>query len=964
MNISGFNTNFSDKVHKKNIETIHKQREKSYIKESKADKVTLNTLKLNDNKFSWDVAFKNMASGFIGQGKTIIKAMVQNPLATAGGIVGTTALVLAAPLIGISSAAVGTVFGAGFLLLGAGKTLGGLGKSVIHYVKNEKDQAEKDFKEIGEGAFDIASIAAPTVAGKAVKILNRSELGVIASNLPLVKNAQQFSSNLAAPVNSVIKYVKSFNFNNSVFTNIAKNYSKSANSPFAKNMSNFAPLKLINNFHNNLVSFSEKNTVKGIDFVNNLVDKFSPKHVIGSDFHGKKGSLAALASKNPNGKNLHINGDLVDKGQHAITAEQTNSRDVIKYVIDELPEAKLTYGNHEVQIGSTQENLATGYSDASKRIQVAQAKYKNLNDVLKKPSTNFYNEVLKPYGATGEGLEELVGQRLVKLYESKLEGINARQLAKVDGHPAIPESQKVLAELLLKQEKDGTWALKKGALTANKEFLQEVASKEFYRFYSNFGGNIDKATKSFAKLYGIKSDSLPLQKMIYGLKEFHSDFAQIKNRMHMFDVIKGGEKGDILLTHAGIPYQIDADGKTVLLPKAIFEAEEMAKQGKFSEGLMNKNLSPVYGGEANGELASFWFDRKDVTSEKIGNAYNEFNQAYTDATGKDINVSRTVIGHETRANGVLDPDTKAGWNNEFEHVLNNTDGVTTAGSIENGDLKVVNGKEMLQRRIVSAYDGKLTFADSAAGDAVDAKLGIIKPGEKETFIPGVGPAIESEEGVRNATKWRHGAGVQVQRDGSMRDLSVRNDGTKLYKSKPGDYIYEPETSKKWKEEFNQQLKTQPELRDTLQAKLEKYNNTNNSNLTLDEVSDSLMYYLQQNGKAESKVKDLLNKFYPDNYYHIEIAKPGELIAHALDNSSNMINPTLIKAKVNLLPTESIDDAIIKIMKNITSENHGISVIGAEKIDNSNIIRLSLGNGTDYTKALVAEITLDQAKSII
>lgn len=966
MNNVGLTTRFAGKIQQKKLEELQQKRNNNIkLPELKEDEAILSTKSArNDNKFTWNEAAKNFGKGFLDQGKSMVETMIKHPLATAGGMAACTGLIMAAPLVGISGVALGSALSVGFLGLGAGKAAIGVVKAINHYSKGEKDQAELDFKKIGEGTFDVTSIVAPAGGAKIFNIASRSELGILIQNTKVFKNLTNSTSLITKPIGSALKSLKSLTSGNSALKSLTKSYSNAVNSNFSQRMGETLPSKLINGFHNKLVDINQKETVKGIKFINDFIDKFNPKHVIGSDFHGKKGSLKALSSKNPNGKNLHINGDIIDKGQHPVTAEKTNTRDVIKYVNEKLPEAKITYGNHEFQVAATQENLHTSYGkdlkgvkksvSRAEYIEIAKAKYENLNAVLKKPSTNFYNEVLKPYEVSGEGLEEKVGQRLVNLFKSKLSKINETG--------KIPSSQKVLAEMVLKQDKNGKWILKNEAISGNKEFLQEVAAKEFYRFYSNFGGDIDKAAESFAKLYKISDDALPLQKMIYGLKEFHADFAKLKSNMHMFDIIKGGEKGDILLTHAGMPYYVNEASETVLLPKAILDAENKAQQGKFSQMIKDKNLSPVYGGEAEGDLNKFWFDRKDVTSDKIQQAYNEFNQLHAEQTGTSVNIKRGVIGHETRSNGLMDPTTE-GWNNEFEHLLNNTDGVKVKGSIADGDLEVTKGKKMLQRRIVSAYDGKLIMADSAAGDAVDGKMGLLKPGEKSTFIPGHGPAVQSGEEIKNAKKFRHGAGLQVQRDGRIRDVYVRNDGTSIYKSKPGDYIYESGILEQNHKALLERLNANPELKQKFDIALSEYNMSNSSNLTMDEVSNSIVYYSQQAGKAESKVKDLITKLCPDNYFDVHIADPLELIEKTLKNKNNMVAP-LIKANVSVSPNESIETAVVNLMKNITSENHGISVVGAKRIPGTNKIRLLLGNGADHSQALSAEISFKYAKNAI
>jgi len=948
--------------------------------------------KTNDNKFSWSEATKNIAKGFVSQGKEMLISIVKNPIAAAGAIGATTALVLAAPLIGISSMAIGTTMATGFLAVGTVKIIQGIKNAVNHYNKGEKDKAEKDFKTIGAGGFDIASIIVPAGLGKASKIIMSSELSNIIKASKLYQKPASIINSASQAIMPAFKSI------GRAFKPLTDKYISIINGQFASNLSKSLPAKAINGFHNKVIETSEAFTVKGIKVVNKAINKIFPKAVIGSDFHGKLGSLQALTSHNSNGKNAYINGDVMDKGPQPVTGETSNTRDVIKYINEKLPESKITYGNHEVQVASTRENLAKTNIDlkvkgnkthverreaahntgkvstiktqtgagieimdkefASEYAKVAKAKYKNLDGMLRKPSTSFGEQVLEPYGIIGDDeIGKTVGQKLIKTYERKIEKLNQGM--------SLPEGQTVIAESVLKN-KNGVWQ-SRGINLDNPTpedliFLRQLAGKELYRHYANNGGDVQKTIQTFSKLYGISDENLTLQKMAIGLKEFNSDFIKLNEKMHMFHIVKGGDKGDILLTHAGIPYYIDDSANTVLSPEAIIQAENMANKGQFSRMLVNKNMSPVYGGEGSGALEAFWFDRSDVTSAKVDDALTTFNNLYKESTGKKGKVSRISLGHETRSNGKMDPSTPD-WKPEFEHLLKNTDGVLTEGS-EN-TIKVIDGKERLQRRIVSAYEGKVIFADSAIGDAHDAKLGLLKNGEKINYRPGHGEEVTTATGkAREAKRHRQGAGLEVQRDGAIREVYVRYDSDKnIYKAKPGDFIYEKAVFEQAYNGFNQTLESTPELKQKFETALKNYNETYSTSFCAEEKLKHLTNHYIQGGKAEGKVKTILHKFFPNYYYEINQATPAQYLSQMLKNQSlNASDPTLIQVKVKMPPSHNIDDTMTNLMKNITSTNNGISITGAKQLDGSNASFL-IGNSTDHTKSLRATISIEKSNSL-
>ena len=97
-----------------------------------------------------------VAKGFINKIKSMGKAIVEHPIKTLGAVVGTTALLSALPLIGITAATGAAVMAVGFGCYAIGKTAVDVTKAVKHNKEGEYNEVRKDLEKIGGDGLDLA----------------------------------------------------------------------------------------------------------------------------------------------------------------------------------------------------------------------------------------------------------------------------------------------------------------------------------------------------------------------------------------------------------------------------------------------------------------------------------------------------------------------------------------------------------------------------------------------------------------------------------------------------------------------------------------------------------------------------------------------------------------------------------------------------------------------------------------
>ena len=97
-----------------------------------------------------------LGKGFINKAKAMGKAIVEHPIKTLGAVVGTTALLSALPLIGITAATGAAVMAVGFGCYAIGKTAVDVTKAVKHNKEGEYNEVRKDLEKIGGDGLDLA----------------------------------------------------------------------------------------------------------------------------------------------------------------------------------------------------------------------------------------------------------------------------------------------------------------------------------------------------------------------------------------------------------------------------------------------------------------------------------------------------------------------------------------------------------------------------------------------------------------------------------------------------------------------------------------------------------------------------------------------------------------------------------------------------------------------------------------
>lgn len=171
---------------------------------------------LEDETQTGKVSFKEglslVGKGFVNKLKSIGTAIVEHPLRTAATLAGTSALLMAAPIVGISTATAGAFLAIGFGAFAIGKTT----KDVVETVKDDKegryDEVRQDLEELGGDGVDLA-LTLPFMP-KAIKQVSRfakygtSTVGInteLLSNLKNSKSLSEVSLNLAK-ANTKINY--------------------------------------------------------------------------------------------------------------------------------------------------------------------------------------------------------------------------------------------------------------------------------------------------------------------------------------------------------------------------------------------------------------------------------------------------------------------------------------------------------------------------------------------------------------------------------------------------------------------------------------------------------------------------------------------------------------------------------------------------------------------------------------
>ena len=191
---------------------VQKQTENAKL-EYKSD-----TFELSNSQKQEPITFKEgfglYAKGFTSKVKSIFSAIIKHPIKTAGIILGTTALLGALPLIGISTVAAGSALA----LLYAGIAIGKTTYHTAKFIKNKNnenyDEARKNLGQMGSDTVDLA-LTLPFVPKAIKNVKDFVKFGKIGVNHELIEeiNASEgVGAKFKALKNGNVKISEDINF--------------------------------------------------------------------------------------------------------------------------------------------------------------------------------------------------------------------------------------------------------------------------------------------------------------------------------------------------------------------------------------------------------------------------------------------------------------------------------------------------------------------------------------------------------------------------------------------------------------------------------------------------------------------------------------------------------------------------------------------------------------------------------
>lgn len=182
-----------------------------------------NSLALNDEfsgsgrtnsqeKVGFREGIKLIGKGFVNKLKNMATSIVKHPLKTALAVGVTSLAIMAAPLIGITSATAGAVLALGFAAFAVGKTTVDIAKTIKHNRQGQYNEVREDLQKIGGDGVDLA-LSLP-FAPKAINQVTRfakygtSTVGLNTELLSNLKNCRSVSdaSLEFAKANTLINY--------------------------------------------------------------------------------------------------------------------------------------------------------------------------------------------------------------------------------------------------------------------------------------------------------------------------------------------------------------------------------------------------------------------------------------------------------------------------------------------------------------------------------------------------------------------------------------------------------------------------------------------------------------------------------------------------------------------------------------------------------------------------------------
>jgi tyrosine-protein phosphatase SIW14 len=170
------------------------------------DRLTLSAKPVTPSRFSWRRAIGHFERGLVKEFKQMVLAPIHHPWATLLTIGASAAIILAAPIIGISAAAVGNVMLIGFAGLAIWQIARATTVAFKDYQKHDFTRAEGDFEAIGASSADLAATVGPVVVGKGFTILRRTEAG---QALIKVVAGSKIGQSVGAAKTGAFSYVRS-----------------------------------------------------------------------------------------------------------------------------------------------------------------------------------------------------------------------------------------------------------------------------------------------------------------------------------------------------------------------------------------------------------------------------------------------------------------------------------------------------------------------------------------------------------------------------------------------------------------------------------------------------------------------------------------------------------------------------------------------------------------------------------
>lgn len=146
--------NSSSVVTDEEISDVLKNNE-TFIDENKKVEDTDNN-STNNEKVSFKEGLSLIGKGFANKLKDMATSIVEHPLKTAATALGTTAVIAAAPIVGISSATVGAALAIGFGAYAVGKTVADTVETVKDHSNGNYDEVREDLENIGGDGVDLA----------------------------------------------------------------------------------------------------------------------------------------------------------------------------------------------------------------------------------------------------------------------------------------------------------------------------------------------------------------------------------------------------------------------------------------------------------------------------------------------------------------------------------------------------------------------------------------------------------------------------------------------------------------------------------------------------------------------------------------------------------------------------------------------------------------------------------------